>query len=110
MFFSLTQQAIDILIIKYNVKKSFIRKIEGKVNVLNIVKNGNEYIDLIDQIIGTFTYLKIQIKEFNNNNKDKIILTMTLDDIITFQIKRKYGENTFEKRIIKKIKRRNYVY
>lgn len=98
MFFILTKQATDILIYKYNIKKSLLRKIESKVNMLEIVKNKSDYFELLESIISTFSYLNVQIKQFSKG-KDKLILGMTLDDVIKFEIKRKYGERSLENRL-----------
>lgn len=103
MFFTLTTQAYDILINKYKVKKRIIKKIELQINILNIIKDGNDYFNIIELILKTYSNLKMKVKEFSNG-KDKLISTITLDDIVDYEIRRKYGEDIFSKRQLLKKK------
>lgn len=104
MEFILKQQAILILIKKYNVKKNFIRKVEKKVNMIGIVKNHIDYFNLIDAIISTYTCVMTAHKAFTET-KDNLIVGVSLDYIIEYELKRKFGinmEKYINKRLIKR--------
>ena len=104
MKFHLKQQAIDILIDKYKVKSSLIKQIENKVNAIRIVKNVDDYLILIQNIVATIFYLNKQKEEFGKG-KDRLIIKITIDDVIKLEICRRYGyiyiDNEFVKPKIK---------
>ena len=104
MKFILKQQEINILMVKYNVKKSLIKKVEKKFNMIGIVQNHNDYFNLIEVIISIYTYFNKQAKDFSQT-KDNLIIGMSLDYIIEYELRRKYGINAekyFEKSLIRK--------
>lgn len=90
MNFKLTEQGINTLIEKHGVKKSLIIKIEKEINMLNVVKNSDDYIELIDNVLLVLVKMSSGIKIFSDGN-DKLIVKIPLEQVVLFEIIRKYG-------------------
>ena len=99
MSFKLTPQAHSILMEKYDIKKSLIVKIEKELNELYFVKNPEDFLMLIENIIITASNLNNE-KESFSNGQDTLYVNLSLKDIIIIEIVRKFGKTALRNSFI----------
>ena len=111
MKFTLEQQETTQLTEKYNTKKSFIKRIERRLNKIEIIDNKNDYLYLVEAVLSTYTIINNQVKYFSKD-KDKLLIGISLDYIIEYELKRKYSISIetnknllHENTVVKKLKR-----
>ena len=90
MKFILEEKALVILVNKYNVKKSLIKKVQKKINKTGYAKNKKDFLFLVEAVMSTYTIINSQVKEFSKL-KDNLIIGISLDYIVEYELKRKYN-------------------
>lgn len=90
MEFILEEKALTLLANKYNVKKSLIKKAQKKINKTGYVENKKDFLFLVEVVMSTYTIINSQVKEFSKL-KDNLIIGISLDYIIEYELKRKYN-------------------
>ena len=97
MIFKLTDEEIEEIIELYGGSKQVIQDVEYKLNYLEIINDLEDYNELVKIVISQYETIKSQIeaiKERNANPTESELSSryMSLDEIIEYEINKKYED------------------
>lgn len=89
MIFKLTEEQVLEIIELYGGSKETINEIEIKLNLTGLVRLEEDYYELVAATVSQMMSVMEQIKNALDDD-DRIRLSMSLDEIIDSELKRKY--------------------
>jgi len=89
MVFKLTEEQVLEIIELYGGSKKKIDTIEARLNLIGVVKSEEDHYELVASIVSQSESVKEQMRNCSNAS-DRIERYMSLDEIISSELNRKY--------------------